>query len=366
VRVVLAVKPHLPTPGGAQYTSHWLALELQRRGHEVIVVADQQRRGPAEPGFTTRWGYPVRNAWDAPAELARLLAEEGADCVVVGGYGELTDALTRGFLAAASGAPTLFYLHDVRALLHLERGGAAAGLAGSFPDVRIAAVSEFLAGEVERRGLRCVVLPPIADPRDYAVPTSRELALFVNPIPSKGLDLVLALARARPERPFALTRCWWMPGESLAALRATVAELPNVELRDPVGSPEELYGDARVLLAPSRYPEAWGRVVSEAQASGIPAIAADVGGLREAVGSGGGILLPADAGVPDWAQALDGMWHEPGHTDWSRRAAAQARRAGLTAAAIADRFEAVIEAVASTRRDPPAPERRPSTLPQTT
>jgi len=44
------------------------------------------------------------------------------------------------------------------------------------------------------------------------------------------------------------------------------------------------YGRSRLLLAPSRWVESWGRVASEAQISGLPVIATKSGGLPEAVG----------------------------------------------------------------------------------
>jgi glycosyltransferase involved in cell wall biosynthesis len=332
VRVHFAAKPHLPTPGGAQLTTHWLALEMVRRGHDVTVLAEQQVGRPAAPSRETRWGYPTINAEDPPAQLARLLDEAAPDCVVVGGYGRPTDALTTSLLAATAGAPTVYYLHDTAAVPHVPR---------SRP-VRLAAVSEFLAREVEARRTPCAVIPPIVDLGAYRVDTSRRVALFVNPVPTKGVDLALALARARPHIPFAFTRCWWIDDEDLRRLRTATAELGNVELRDAVADPAALYGDARVLLVPSRYPEAWGRVVSEAQASGIPAIARAVGGLPEAVGDGG-LLLPEDAGLEEWAAALDSLWEdEPGYARWSARAAAQAGSGKLSAAAVGDRFEALL------------------------
>jgi glycosyltransferase involved in cell wall biosynthesis len=55
-------------------------------------------------------------------------------------------------------------------------------------------------------------------------------------------------------------------------------------------------------LVPSRWKESWGRVVSEAQISGIPVLASDHGGLPESVGEGG-FLLPPDE-VDAWSACL--------------------------------------------------------------
>ncbi len=49
-----------------------------------------------------------------------------------------------------------------------------------------------------------------------------------------------------------------------------------------------VYAATRVLLVPSQWKaETWGRVASEAQFSGIPVLASDVGGSPEAVAPGG-------------------------------------------------------------------------------
>ena len=55
-----------------------------------------------------------------------------------------------------------------------------------------------------------------------------------------------------------------------------------------------VYARSRLVLVPSQCDEAWGRIVTEAQISGVPALASDAGGLPEAVGPGG-ILMPRNA-----------------------------------------------------------------------
>ena len=82
-----------------------------------------------------------------------------------------------------------------------------------------------------------------------------------------------------------------------------------------------VYARARLLLVPSQWEEAWGRVVSEAQASGIPAIASDIGGLPESVGPGG-ILVSPDAPLERWLAALSALWDDA--AAWERYADAAA------------------------------------------
>jgi glycosyltransferase involved in cell wall biosynthesis len=64
----------------------------------------------------------------------------------------------------------------------------------------------------------------------------------------------------------------------------------------------KVYARTAVILMPSLF-EPFGRTPIEAGASGIPCIASDVGGLREAVGPQG-IFLDPNATVEAWVRAV--------------------------------------------------------------
>jgi glycosyltransferase involved in cell wall biosynthesis len=332
VRVLFVAKPHLPAVGGAQLTTHHLASALRRRGHPVRLLSFLRSFDPPAPALDTRWGYPVVRTWSVERELRLALRSFRPDIVVVGGYHRPLARWSAAMLEMASGVPTLLYVHDVGALglvrdPCLRTGG-------------VAAVSSFLAGEVQRAGRACAVLAPIVGDT-YRVRTSRRRILLVNPVEAKGVATALALARARPDIGFALTRCWHIPVRRLRRLHAEARRLGNVEIRPAVHEPARLYGDARLLIVPSAYPEGWGRVAAEAQASGIPVIASAVGGLPEAVGEGG-LLVPRRARLEGWLEALAAVWDDPvSYRQWVDRAARSAARPGLSPAAAAESFESL-------------------------
>ena len=64
-----------------------------------------------------------------------------------------------------------------------------------------------------------------------------------------------------------------------------------------------VYAQARVLLMPSVWEEAFGRTVIEAQLNGLPVLASNRGALPETVGNGG-LTLDPHAPVEVWAEAL--------------------------------------------------------------
>src|SRR4029077_20559462 len=129
----------------------------------------------------------------------------------------------------------------------------------------------------------------------------------------KGGETAIELARVCPDIPFLLVEAWY-PDDSVPQLRAAAARLPNVSWRRPTTDMRSIYAKTRVLLVPSLSEETWGRVVTEAQASGIPALARAIAALPESVGPAG-VLLPADAPMDAWVQALRRLWDEPTHYD---------------------------------------------------
>src|SRR5450759_1015562 len=114
-----------------------------------------------------------------------------------------------------------------------------------------------------------------------------EFVTFVNPCAVKGIAICLALADAFPETAFAAVPTWGTNQQDRAALAAR----PNVRLLAPVDEIDLLLARTRVLLVPSLWAEARSRIVLEALLRGVPVMAANVGGIPEAM-MGVPYLLP--------------------------------------------------------------------------
>jgi len=151
------------------------------------------------------------------------------------------------------------------------------------------------------------VVPPIVPPGNYATETSRSCAVFINPVPYKGLEIALGLAKTRPDvtflfvvNPHGFKRNGPQPWDRVR----------NVKLAGPVRDMRRIYQCAKLLLAPRQWLETWRRVATEAHFSGIPVLASDRGGLPEAVGPGG-LCLPADSPLSVWREAFSQIWDDP-------------------------------------------------------
>jgi glycosyltransferase involved in cell wall biosynthesis len=256
------------------------------------------------------------------------------------------------FILASVGIPSVLYIREENALGHLSISGAP-------PDLMLAN-SHTNAQRATALGAPALMVPSVVTVDRYLVDSTRERVLFVNPVPSYGLETALELAAARPDVKFAFVEWWKLEDDERAALNDRLkAKLPNVVLRPATTDPAQVYADARLVLAPFLL-DGRPRVVLEAQANGIPVLARDLPALRETVGSGG-TLVPADAPISVWADALGAMIDDPEHYRAACDAAlAYANRDEVDPERIVVRFErALAELVASfrdpTARDAPAP-----------
>ena len=323
--------PPEPT-GGAEITLDQLARALVARGHDCAAVTVSGTRlgrlarklAPTlerDPGHA----YPLVRA--AGVTKARVRVAEGLqarpDVVVCSNTRDI--AVPR---LAAAAARVLVLVQDAQFRGYIDWLPPAAV---------VAAVSHFLAGELRRRaGVVAHVLYPYVElPAYHAGPRRPDHVTLLSPLRHKGRDLFLAVAALLPRRRFALVDSPYLPaGERLDLLRRLPA---NVALVPPAADPRALYARTSVLMVPST-DEAFGRVIVEAQVNGIPVVARRTGGIPEALGDAG-VLLPPDAPVAAWADAVEAILSDPTRAAaLGERARAAATRPELAPATIVDRF----------------------------
>jgi glycosyltransferase involved in cell wall biosynthesis len=309
---------HLPQMyGGLMSNTHELALELSKRGHEVSVVCGLSKDGLI--GLQTRLlnrfgkrntvhddflGYRVYRRWRALEALGEVVACAKPDVAIV----QQSDAVRIARELNRLSVPAIMYLHDVNFDLVSEP-------LGELDDVDFVANSEFTRRRYrERFGIESSVIPPFFRDELYRTPTRPEAVTFINPQQVKGSDIALALVQACAEIPFNFVESWALPREQRALLLAQVKARPNLRLSRPTMNVKRFYSRSSIVLAPSRCEEAWGRVASEAQFSGIPVVGSNRGGLPEAIGAGG-ILLDPDGPIDAWVDALRKLWHDRSHHD---------------------------------------------------
>jgi glycosyltransferase involved in cell wall biosynthesis len=299
--------------GGSESSTHDLCLTLQELGVEVAVLSSSlRRRSTGTLDFVRAFprrassvvsddecGYPVYRSPSPAAAARHVVAELRPDVAVIqaGRSLALAERLTR------LGVPCLVYLRDAA---FTKLGGPVR----ERDDLRYVATSRDLARRFDEGfGIVAASIPPLVRPERYRVESTRRNVTFVCPVAAKGVDIALGLARRRPDIPFVFVESWELNPLRRLVLRWRLRAAPNASLCGPTPDMRAIYRDARIILVPSRLPEAWGRVVSEAQVSGIPALASDRGGLPESVGPGG-VLVDPGAGLDRWEQALARLWDD--------------------------------------------------------
>ena len=340
--------------GGVQSSTHHLVEQLRAHGHEASVLA--ALFGDGMFGFKARAkmklmrqravidtfpGYPVVRAW-FPWEAAGFAIDKLRPNVAVV---QCHKSVPIAAALEERGVPVVIYLRNVE--FH-ELGGDLRELKSA----HYIANSEFTARTYRQRfGIESTVIPPTIDPAFYATETSGDFVTLINPYNEKGFELAVRVAGRCPDIPFLFVESWKLSDEHRASIEATIAPLGNVRLEGRTNDMKTIYGRTRILLAPSKWEEAWGRVASEAHCSGIPVIASRRGGLPEAVGPGG-LVLDYDAPLDDWVVAVRGLWNSNSkHERLSNAAREFARRPQLDPDQQFATFMGVLEKVAAQRLD---------------
>lgn len=158
---------------------------------------------------------------------------------------------------------------------------------------------------------------------------------LINPNPQKGLSYFVKLAlvyqRLHPKRRFLVVNSRGDFRDIVKKLKVVdkkgritkpykASNFFNVDIAEHTTNIAEVYAITRVLVVPSLWYEAWGRVAAEGIMNGIPVLASKSGGLVESV-NGGGInletsvkcqndyeLMPTDEDIKPWVKALDELY----------------------------------------------------------
>ncbi len=312
---ILFVNGHAFLPqlvGGIEVSTFDLCKSLQQQGHETAVLSSlidknllwlknrivgkiTKRDFPKD----NYQGIPVYRGWSSIRGLQEVTQQESPDVIIVqgGGYNAYEIAAE----ATRLGFKTFFYTHDI--------GIISSGT--PLPDlthVRWIANSAFTARKLqEHLAVQSAIIPLIFAPQKYRVPAQGSRVTMINPRPEKGGSLALDVAEICSDIDFQFVEAWSTKHPDVLKLKARAENLPNVTWMPPQKNMQNIYRQTRILFMPSQCQETWGRVITEAQFSGIPALASEIGALPETVGRGG-LLLPADAPAEQWAQALQKLY----------------------------------------------------------
>ena len=298
---------YYPASGGGDKSNRILMEALAGRGNDVHVFTRLERFGAAEQeAFAAelrRRGVAPRAAGESaleyslngvkvhvltqPAnpreEFRAQLRRLHPDVLFVS-----TDDPAHLFLSAALEERVAHIVFLARATIALPFGPDASSISEARTERlrevdAMIGVSEYVADYCRRHAGLDAVHVPISlsdDPNPPGVGRfENPYVTMVNPSGVKGLPVFLALADRFPQQQFAAVPSWGTTEADLAAMR----QRPNIYLHPHVDNITDLLAKTKVTLVPSLWAEARSRMVVESLSRGVPVLAADVGGLREAM-----------------------------------------------------------------------------------
>jgi glycosyltransferase involved in cell wall biosynthesis len=279
-------------------------------------------------------GYVTRRALarSLPGVFQRRLRAFQPDLVLT----QLEASETFAQIALQRGVPVALRVPDV-SFTHFS---------GRLSDatVLVVANSRFVARRLhERFGISApTVYSPVCLDSYRTARDGADRITFVNPRPFKGLDLALEIAHLLPGRRFLFQEAWRFDDHELRRLRSRLAAYPNVALGRLTQDMRRVYAVTRLLIVPSLGEDSLPRVILEAQASGIPVLARDVGGVAEVLIAGGRLLSPS-ATAAEWAEVIEAILDDSaGYERLSVEAERNGRQPAFDPETIVDRFLDVV------------------------
>ncbi|MQT11396.1 glycosyltransferase [Segnochrobactrum spirostomi] len=307
MRVLAVAERFVPAPGGSEISLHAVLRRLALAGHDTAIYTRPK------PHLGEPWLERIEvAAFEADAFSAEI-ARRRPDRILT----QMDWSHLCGPIAVAAGIPVCFF-------------SCVGDLCGHFDGIvfnsrwnaeTLTAAYPFLLGKARH------LLHPLIEPdRVRAQAPAPSHVAMVNPIRAKGGHLFSRLVAANPDIPFLAVRGWYAPEEDGVAL-----DLPNLSLLPTLSDMRRFYASARIVLVPSLFPEAFGRVAREAVLNGLPVIASTRGGLIDATWGAAIHLDPEDDAA--WNATLRRLWQDEAAAEVL---AARARAAAVTFDAGAD------------------------------
>lgn len=340
-------RPYLPQKvGGAESSTHAMIRALEGRGNSCLVLCGLLPDGlislknrvkrkllKKDAPIDNVMGYRVARAWNAVAAILEIKSLFSPDVAVLlpsdGGMAKLATPLNDESI------PTVLHLRDVQF--------DSLGDPTTEPLAGIIANSHFTADAFEQKySIKPDVVYNIIDREAYKTKAKGKYVTFINPVSKKGKDLAFYLAEQNPDIPFLFVEGWKLSTEQKKLILERVQKSQNIVWMDRTQDMTKVYSKTRVLIVPSQWEEAWGRVVSEAHVAGIPVLASQIGGLPESVGIGGKLIEPDD--VEGWHNGLRAVWDD--EEMWARLSAnayEYGRRQELDVGAIVEKYENLLK-----------------------
>jgi glycosyltransferase involved in cell wall biosynthesis len=168
------------------------------------------------------------------------------------------------------------------------------------------------------------IVYPFIDLEKYKTKCSKEnnskYILFVRPEFHKGANIFLKIAKKMKNEKFLVV------GKTSHDILQRISKIKNITYFDWINDMKKIYSKTKLVVMPSIWPEAFGRVPIEAGINGIPTVASNKGGLSESVGDGG-ILINYVYNIDKWVEIIRNITKDKDvYNNLSKKAILQAKK----------------------------------------
>ncbi len=244
------------------------------------------------------------------------------------------------FLIYGGGILELFLINEshrrgIKTVLHVPNGNYADY---NFPNLDLVLTDCASTANYYYQSNRVNILPmgTFIEPEKVLATSEREntFITFINPSPEKGVALFLRIAlmakEKHPSWKFLVVESRYTWEKVMLEFGFDPKTFTNVTFAKHTNNIKLVYEKTKILLAPSVWYEAFGRVAAEAVLNGIPVVSSLSGGLPDAVNKGGLSIpapqkchedyryIPTEEEAQPWIKALETIMND--YPNWEKRA----------------------------------------------
>lgn len=314
---------YVPSHGGAEISAYSLLKNLKNKfNFDILAITDEKYKKTENlTGFNEIKLHTISHN-NREKEIEEKLLKFKPDLIIT----QLMWSDVALKLANKHSIPSIMGVCKVPIEISLANGS-------SYAPTAIISTSKFVKDYVLKNWKReSIIINPLVEIDNYIIkkekfsPFENDLIFMFNPLQRKGGFVFKEIAKQLPSLKFGTVFGWSSLKEKPNSnrfskeyiQRITESEgsifdgsIPeyvnfdscnNIKIFQPEDDPKKLYEQINILLVPSQWEEAFGRVAIEAMANGIPVIASNVAGLKDSVGDGG-ILVEKD-NIHKWIENI--------------------------------------------------------------
>jgi len=323
---------YVPSHGGAEISAYSLLRNLKNKfNYDILTITDERyKRTENLSGFNEIKLHTIPHN-NRVKKIEEKILEFKPDIIIT----QLMWSDVALKLAKKYSIPSIMRVCKVPIEISLAKNSEYAPTA-------IISTSKFVKDYVLKHWNReSTIINSLVQIEDYLItkkdffPFKNELIFMFNPLERKGGLVFREIAKQLPSLKFGTVLGWSSLKDKQDSntfskeyiKRITESEgsvfdgsLPeyvnlddcsNIKVFPPEDNPKKLYEKIKILLIPSQWEEAFGRVAVEAMANGIPVVASNVAGLRDSVADGG-ILVEKDD-INRWIDEIKRLSSDKGY-----------------------------------------------------